>query len=60
MKTNLLAITIGTLVGLGLVFAAEPAECEGCIMTGYVCYGTCLGDCICIQPNGPGTEGWCN
>lgn len=50
----------GLLAGLALVAFAEPAECEDCILTGTICYGTCIDPCVCIQPNGPGSQGWCN
>lgn len=60
MKSTLLAITIGLLVGSALVLSAKPATCENCL-SGYRCYndGMCGQGCDCVLINGLGQPGVC-
>lgn len=62
MRANLIALVILLAVACAAFLRAAPAECETCYLTGTPCYGNyvCGQNCICIQPNGPGSEGWCN
>jgi hypothetical protein len=63
MKTFVTVTTILALSAAAYALTpAKPAECDTCMLTGIVCYGqvACGENCICIQPNGPGSEGWCN
>lgn len=56
-----LAITLLAALATGaLLTHAEPAACNDCYST--VCYtsSACASGCSCIQPDGPGTRGWCN
>ena len=60
IKTTLALIGLVTLA-LWLI-TAKPAECRDCMLTGITCYGNsaCGEYCTCIQPDGPGSKGWCN
>lgn len=60
MKSNLIAIAIGAILGLGLVLSAEPATCENCL-SGYRCHQNpeCGQGCSCILINGIGQAGVC-
>jgi len=54
-----LALTAATIACV-LFGATSTAQCQGW------CQGPCFGSygcgatCICIQPGGPGTQGFCN
>jgi hypothetical protein len=61
---RILFALLGTItLGYWLLYAS-PAECRDrdCILSGIPCYANvyCGDACTCIQPNGPGTKGWCN
>jgi hypothetical protein len=55
---NVLALL--ALIATAWLASPEPSCAQGsCYST--PCYAqTCSGGCRCIQPGGPGTEGFCN
>jgi len=54
---RLITASIAALFLIGA--PVSTAKCQGwCVGT---CYGYgCGATCTCIQPNGPGTQGFCN
>gem|GEM_PF-5826714 len=54
---------LALLALVALVLTTMPAAtavCQG-FCTGQPCWGYgCPSGCICIQPDGPGTQGFCN
>lgn len=58
MKTLLAAIA---LIATAWLSSPEPSCAQGyCYSAPCFGPGGCTGGCTCIQPGGPGTQGWCN
>jgi len=52
--------TLAALLTIALCAPATTAQCQSwCQGPCYAPYG-CGKTCTCIQPNGPGTQGFCN
>lgn len=47
------------LIGATWLASPEPSCAQG-MCNSTICYGSCMNGCTCIQPKGPGTQGWCN
>ena len=54
---RLIAATIAALV----LSPASTATCQSfCVNSTCFGPGSCVSGCLCIQPGGPGTQGFCN
>lgn len=60
MRTIAALALIAAISLAATLLHSSEASCDDCYST--VCYtsAACASGCSCIQPEGPGTRGWCN